>query len=126
MRAGAASFPIFSKAFIANRRITGLESLKDSQLEVHLVEKEILVSFRKKAELTIFSTQKLKEVSVKINGKFYEAFPVDKKMKRFHVDIHDISRPGRYYADILAENNVIAEKVAFSVKKEGLSTNDLF
>lgn len=84
---------------------------------------EIEVSFRKKAALKVFSTVRLQNVGISVNGKYYAATELGNNYYR--VDMPDIKKPDTYYADVQSGNNVIAEKLPFKIKKEGQRERDL-
>ena len=84
---------------------------------------EIEVSFRKKAALKVFSTVRLQNVGLSVNGTYYTATELGNNYYR--VDIPDLKKPDTYYADVQSGNNVIAEKIPFKIKKEGQRERDL-
>ena len=84
---------------------------------------EIEVSFRKKAAVKIFMTAELPDVSITIDGKSYEAVPLENGFYR--VDMPDLRKPGTYYVDVYSGNNVIAEKLTLIIKREGQREKDL-
>ena len=84
---------------------------------------EIVVSFRKKAALIVFSTVSLQNVGLYVNGKYYAA--TDLGNNHYRVDMPDLKRPNTYYADVHSGSNVIAEKLPFVIKKEGQKEREL-
>lgn len=78
---------------------------------------EIVVSFRKKAAIKIFSTQKLVEVSIKIDGHIYKADPID---ENFYVvnEMPEIRRAKQYTVNVYTCGNLIADSLPLIVKKE--------
>ncbi len=84
---------------------------------------EIEVSFRKKAAIKIFFTQKLQNVSICIEGRYYDAVPLDDNF--YAVEMADIKREKTYSVDVYANNNLVAEGLPLIVKKEGSSERDL-
>ena len=84
---------------------------------------EIEVSFRKKAVLKVFSTDKLPDIGLTVNGKYYVATELGSNYYR--IDMPDIKKADTYYADVQSGNNVIAEKLPFIIKKEGQRERDL-
>ena len=84
---------------------------------------EIEVSFRKKAALKLFSTVRLQNVGISINGKYYIAEELGNNYYR--VDMPDLKKPDTYHADVYSGHNVIAEQLLFIIKKEGQRERDL-
>lgn len=91
----------------------------------------IIASYKKKAEIQLFSKTKLKNVSVCVKSdtirsfreQYYDTVTEDNQM--FTVSMPDVKRAGQYTLDIYSNNNLIASKLEFSVKKEGVSEKDL-
>ena len=83
---------------------------------------EITVSFRKKALIRIYTSVSLQDISVEVNGKRYEAYPIDNNY--YEVEMPDVKRPKTYYVDVFSRDNLIAERLPLIVKSEGMgSTN---
>lgn len=97
-------------------------SLRDPGIEVCFLESTILVSYRRKAAIKLFSKTELSSVSMCIKQKFYEARKVD---SIWIFEMPDLTRPGIYYADIYEKNNLIAERLSFTIVKESARENDL-
>ena len=85
---------------------------------------EITVSFRKKAAIKIFSTQKLDDAIIYINGKGYKATKVENDFYFF--EMPDIKDAKKYSADLYDGVNCIASGLDFIVKKEGATERELF
>lgn len=84
---------------------------------------EISVSYRKKAAIKIFATAKLQNACIGIDGKFYDAVPVE---DGFYVaEMPDIKRAKTYSVAVYAGENCIAEGLPLRVKKEGSSEREL-
>ena len=85
---------------------------------------EITVSFRKKAAIKIFATQKLMDVSIEIAGHHYEAKPID---DNFYVveEMPEIRRAKTYSVDVLACGNRIASALPLRVVKESGSEKNI-
>lgn len=85
---------------------------------------EILVSYRKKAAIKIFATQKLLDVSVKIDGHEYEAKAID---DNFYIveAMPEIRRAKTYEVDVYAGGNKIASALQLRVKKESGSEKSI-
>ena len=85
---------------------------------------EILVSFRKKATIKIFATQKLVDVSIEIDGHFYDAKAVDDNF--YVVDaMPEIRRAKTYMVNVYACGNRIASDLPLRVKKESGSEKSI-
>ena len=85
---------------------------------------EILVSFRKKAAIKIFATQKLVDVSIEIDGHFYDAKAVDDNF--YVVDaMPEIRRAKTYMVNVYACGNRIASDLPLRVKKESGSEKSI-
>ena len=106
----------------------------DGKIEVHLMSVdaeavdftgalEIEVSFRKKAAIKIFMTAELPDVSITVDGKSYEAEPLENGFYR--VNMPDLRKPGTYSVDVYSEDNIVAEKLTLIVKREGQREKDL-
>ncbi len=78
---------------------------------------EITVSFRKKAGIKIFATEKLMDVSIVIDGHVYEANPID---DHFYVieEMAEIRRAKTYSVDVFAGGMPVATALSLKVKKE--------
>ncbi len=83
----------------------------------------ILVSFRKKASIKIFSTTNFDDVSVKIDGKSYDAKKLDGNF--YLVEMPEIKRAKEYEVDVYSGANKIAEKLKLIVKKESGSERNI-
>lgn len=87
----------------------------------------IEISFRKKAELQLFSKTKLGGVTVCINGKklknkYYDAEPQSDNL--YLVQMPDIKIAGEYSMQVFSNDNPVAQ-LKFSVKKEGSSERNI-
>ena len=83
----------------------------------------ILVSFRKKAAIKIFSSSSLDDVSIKIDGRSYDAKKLDNNF--FLVEMPEIKRAKEYEIDVYSGANKIAEKLKLIVKKESGSERNI-
>lgn len=85
---------------------------------------EITVSFRKRAAIKVFSTEKLVDVSVVIDGHAYEAKPID---DNFYVveEMAEIRRAKTYSVDIFAGGMPVATALPLRVKKESGSEKNI-
>lgn len=93
-------------------------------IEVSIIEKIIIVSFRKKAAIRLFSNTKLQNVTVQVDGgDFYEAKEQDDNM--YLVEMPKLKKVKRYNVDVFASNNLIASGLSFEIKKESSQEKDL-
>lgn len=92
-------------------------------IEVLLLDDVITVSFRKKAAIRLFSKTKLKNVSVCIEGTFYEAQELDNNI--YQVNMPLLKKAKRYTVDVYTSNNLIASGLTFEIKKESSQEKDL-
>lgn len=99
-------------------------SVKNTNIEIHIVDTIITVSFRKKASITLFSKTKLSDVSVCVNGKYYEA--VNNNDNFYTIEMPDIKKKGEYTADVYSAGNLLVAGLSFTVEKEGTQENKLF
>ena len=85
---------------------------------------EITVSFRKKAAIKIFATEKLTDVSVVIEGHVYEAYPIDDNSYVVE-EMAEIRRAKTYSVDVLAGGIPVATDLQLRVKKESGSEKNI-
>lgn len=83
----------------------------------------IEVSYRKKAAIKIFSTVPLQDVSICVDGKYYDAEPLDGNF--YLVSMPDIKKAKTYTVDVYANGNQVANNLPLVVKKEGTSEKEL-
>ena len=85
---------------------------------------EIIVSFRKKAAIKIFATQKLMDVSIEIDGHTYDAEPID---DNFYVvkEMPEIRKAKKYTVNVFACGNKVADSLPLIVKKESGSEKSI-
>lgn len=85
---------------------------------------EITVSFRKKAAIKIFATQKLVDVSIEIDGHAYDAKALG---DNFYIvdEMPEIRRAKKYSVDVLACGNRVATALPLQVKKESGSEKSI-
>lgn len=93
-------------------------------IEISVVEKVITVSYRKKAAIRLFSKTKLQNVTVKIDGKYYEAKEQDNNM--YLVDIPQLKKAKRYSLDVYSSNRLVAPGLYFEIKKEISQEKEFF
>lgn len=95
----------------------------DEDIEITIVEKVITVSFRKKAAIRLFSKTKLKNVTVLIDGIYYEAQEQDNNM--YLIDMPLLKKAKKYSVDVYSSNNLVASGLSFEIKKESSQEKDL-
>lgn len=91
------------------------------KIEIQIVENPITVSYRKKAEIRLFSKTKFCHVTVHVNEKEYDAEP---QGNFYFVEMPDIRKAGTYQMTVFSNQNQIAE-LEFTVKKEGSSEKSI-
>lgn len=84
---------------------------------------EITVSYRKKAAIKIFATAKLQNISIGIDGKYYDAVPTEEGF--YIVEMPDLKHAKTYSVDVYSCGNIIAKGLTLKVKKEGSSEREL-
>ncbi len=85
---------------------------------------EIAVSYRKKAAVKIFSTQRLTDVTVEIDGHTYEAKEIGDNFYAVEA-MPEIRRPKTYMVNVYDCGSMIASALPLKVKKEGISEKSI-
>lgn len=107
-----------------------LEEVVVPLIEVELLDKKITVknttqttttSFKKNAEIILFSTSPLKNVSIRVLGRQYAAEAIGNQKHK--IVMGDIKKAGKYTADVFEGDNLIGQ-VEFEVQRESGKTND--
>lgn len=93
-------------------------------IEIKVLEEVIKVSFKKKAILHFYSSKKMTDVTVKVNGKSYLAFSDDKS--NFTVELSDIQKSGVYKFEVWENAEIRSTDNEFKIEKESAKTNDLW
>lgn len=101
-----------------------LDNKEKSNIEIIITTPMIYVSFRKKAAISLFSSEMLENVSVVVEGMSYDAETTDNNT--FTVTMPRLKKAGTYKADVYSSNALIAEGLEFEIKKESSQENDLF
>ncbi len=96
-------------------------ALFDNKIEVKNTTPVVKASFRKNAEIVLFSKNILQNVSVRANGRQYYAEPVGNN--KYKIIFPDIKQAGKYAADVLEGDNLIGQ-VEFDIVPESGKTND--
>jgi len=91
------------------------------KIEIQIVENPITVSYRKKAEIKLFSKTRLCHVTACVNEREYNAEPHG---NFYLVKMPDIKKAGIYHMTVFSNQNQIAE-LEFIVKKEGSSEQSI-
>lgn len=86
--------------------------------------KVITVSFRKKAKIQLFVAAESENITVKLNGKSYQAVPFEQKYV-YDVDMPDVKK-GVHTFDVYDANVCIAQGLTFEAKSAGASENKYF
>ena len=92
-------------------------------IEIEILTPLISVSYRKKAEIKLFSKTKLKNLNVFIDGRYYDAESTDDI--NFIVKMPDIKQAKEYSINIYTQNNMIASGLKFKIQKEVSKEIDL-
>ncbi|MBU3188739.1 BREX-4 system phosphatase PglZ [Clostridium bowmanii] len=94
----------------------------NDKVSVTLIENVIESSFRNKAELKVFVTQKSDSIRIRINNKDYHSTKFDGDF--FIVPIHDITKIGKYLGEVYIGDNYV-DNIFFSIKKSETKERDL-
>ena len=94
------------------------------EIEIFLEEKVILVSYKKKAAITLFSKTKLKNVTVKVDGVLYEA--EEQENNKYLVRMPKLKKAKRYDVEVYSSNNLVKSDLSFEIRKESSQERDLF
>lgn len=82
---------------------------------------EIMYSYKTRACIKVFCTEHLPNISLCIDGNFYEGTPSGDHF--YIVNLPDIKRSKTYFADVYACDNLIAENLPFKVKNAGMASS---
>lgn len=96
-------------------------ALFDNKIEVGNTTPVTTASFKKNAEIVLFSKNILKSVSVRLLGRQYPAETVGNNKHK--IIFPDIKRAGKYTADIFEGDNLIGQ-VEFDIQRESGKIND--
>lgn len=95
----------------------------DIEIKINEQSREVFVSFRKNASLTLFSKTKLENVSVRVEGMVFDAKPLDEH--NLLVEMPQIKKPKKYSMDVYVADSLVVEGLEFIVKKEGSQEKDI-
>ncbi len=98
-------------------------TLKDNSIKVELVDSVVTVSYRKNAEITLYSKSPLTAVSVIVKDKRYPAAKIDNN--HYKVSLSGIKWAGEYTADVYNNDDLI-DKLTVKVQNESGKINDAF
>ena len=98
-------------------------TIAPESIEITILTPEITISFRKKAEIRLYSNTRLNDVSILVSGNFYKA---EYDGTAYTVKMPDIRKAKQYTADVYSGSTVVKTGLSFTVKKEGASEKDLF
>lgn len=107
-----------------------LEEVVVPLIELELFDNRITVcnttpitktSFKKNAEIVLFSTSSLQNVSARVNGKQYTAKSIGNQKHK--VVFPDIKKTGKYTVDVF-EGDTLIGQLEFEVQRESGGTND--
>lgn len=90
-------------------------ALFDNKIEVSNTTPVTTASYKKNAEIVLFSKDTLKNVSVRVHGKQYSAEAIGNNKHK--IIFQDIKRSGKYTADVFEGDNLIGQ-VDFEVQRE--------
>jgi hypothetical protein len=98
-------------------------SLKDNSIKIELIDKKITASYRKNAEITIFSNVKINEAIFRVNNMSYRGTAITENNYKF--DLKEIRKAGTYTGKLYDGDSPITELV-INVHNEGGKRNDAF
>ena len=99
---------------------------KTEAVTCELQTKTILVSFKKKAQIKLYISKVLDDVSIQVeNGEYHTPTRVDDNYY-YVFDIPEVKRAGTYKLTVYLGNNIIATDLSFDVKKEGANERKFF
>ena len=96
-------------------------ALFDDKIEVTNTTPVTTASYKKNAEIVLFSINPLKNVSVRVLERNYPAVAVGNNKHK--VTFPDIKRAGKYTADVFEGDNLIGQ-IEFDVQRESGKVND--
>jgi hypothetical protein len=96
-------------------------ALFDNKIDVTNTTPLTTASFKKNAEIVLFSKNALQKVSVRVCGRNYAAEPTGNNKHKIIFD--DIKRAGNYTAYVFAGDNLIGQ-VKFDIQSESGKSND--
>ena len=96
---------------------------KSDDIEITIMESVITVSYKKKASIKLFSKTKINDISVCVDGMYFDAVEIDDNI--YQVDMPQIKKAKTYNLDVYSAGCPVVEGLSFTVKKEGSQENSL-
>lgn len=96
-------------------------SLRDASVEITCLTKVAYASYEETPEIELFSTSHLANVTVRLNGRVYEARKVDEN--RHIVRFDGVTKAGTYTCEVYEKDDRIGV-AEFEVQKRSATTND--
>ena len=96
-------------------------SLRDASIEITCLTKVAYASYEETPEIELFSTSHLANVTVRLNGRVYEARKVDEN--RHIVRFDGVTKAGTYTCEVYEKDDRIGV-AEFEVQKRSATTND--
>lgn len=97
-------------------------TLKNSNIDVSLVEPSVTVDFRTGTAITLFTKNELKDVSIVLSGTRYSAVKID--ANHYKVTLPDLKRAGEYPADVYVGDDLVSKIKIMAQGKSGKVNND--
>lgn len=98
---------------------------KSQEIEITMETKEIKFNVREKnAEIRIFSTTKIHDVTVEVDGNRYK--PITENQQKFIVKLPDLKDEKVYSVKVYSKNNLLTDKLTFKAEKEGMKKRKYF
>lgn len=97
---------------------------KDTNIEIKVITEIIKASFKTVAVLKFYSTCKISNVSVRINGVIYSAYSIDGF--NFTAELTDLKKSGNYNFEVWSNNKLVSSSNSFKIEKESAKTNNLW
>lgn len=97
---------------------------KDQVVYIKVITEVIKVSYKTNALLKFYSSVKLKNVIIRINGREYNSNTSDGN--NFSVELEDIKKSGEYCFEVWADNELISSDNSFKIEKESAVAVDLW
>lgn len=109
-------------------------SLKNHSIEIVLLPVEesisssqdvptIAVSYKKKAQLKLYSTSKLDNPYAVVNNQEYPVTPMGDGF--YHIDLSNITQKNSYLLDVYSSGSIVAKNLPFKVVKESGGERDI-
>jgi hypothetical protein len=99
-------------------------SRKEANVEIKVITEVIKVSYKTIAVLKFYSSSKLSNVTVHVNGASYSAESTDGF--NFLSELIDLKRSGNYSFEVWANNKLVSTNNNFKIEKESAKTNNLW